>query len=264
MPPPGEAVYVPLSTLDDETVQTSAKASRSSSAGRYESNEWRSIWLSIIVSVLALGSALLLNSAVADVGILLQRKQSLARLPKMNPYPNFDTVGDLKKSRKMPRLWFPGVILRVNEEEPDREHISGSQVVLNETNSMFYRWRVRHPPSDSTCYIRAVVPTKAELEISNKSYIASGDTGALEVWNVTYPGQLHGITWNTKPTRIGLLGRLNFTSERGPEGAELRSPTPSFTCQEQVTVEISCPTCHIEFLQEFSDPMLAFDLQQLG
>jgi hypothetical protein len=121
---------------------------------------------------------------------------------------------------------------------------------------MFYQFRLPRNPL-TQCFIAAVVPQREEMEAGNKSFSAVGDIGAIEVWNVTYPGRLTSLSWNTRPQRLGLMGTVNFTSNKREDGWQLLEPTPRFACGEgRYTIEVACSACRIEFLQEWSDPPL--------
>lgn len=130
---------------------------------------------------------------------------------------------------------------------------------------MFYRWSADHPPK-TMCYILAAVPSASDLKDGNKSYLAEGDVGAIEIWNVTrHPSSFHSINWNTRPERVALLGTVNFTetvdtldSAVETDGKELRAPTPRFDCSGEfdLAVEIACKDCLLEFEQVFSSPPL--------
>jgi hypothetical protein len=101
----------------------------------------------------------------------------------------------------------------------------------------------------------------------NKSYSSDGDLTAIEIWNLTAPADpdtLKTMSWNTRPKRVSLLGTVNFTSietqrrDLELDGQELRAPTPRFHClgNMQITVEVVCTTCRLEFDQVFSNPPL--------
>ena len=130
---------------------------------------------------------------------------------------------------------------------------------------MFYHWKLkdRWP----TCYISGWVSSHSRLIAGNKSYMAEGDVTAIEIWNVSTPADrksLKTMSWNTRPERLSIMGTVNFTShdiqEQTPEldGQELKWPTPLFDCRGRVdlTVEITCGSCHLQFDQIFSDPAL--------
>lgn len=126
---------------------------------------------------------------------------------------------------------------------------------------MFYQWKGRD--SDlNLCYIEAVVPPIPDMLAVNKSYTSSGDLSAIEIWNVTTPAErLTSLSWNTRPTRIALMGTVNFSplADQGLEdGWQLREPTPKFWCGggAYYTIEVACTSCRLEFLQIFSSPPL--------
>lgn len=132
-------------------------------------------------------------------------------------------------------------------------------------DSMFYHWKLGgHWP---TCYISGWVSSHSELIAGNKSYMAEGDVTAIEIWNVSTPADrksLKTMSWNTRPERLSIMGTVNFTSDdiqkqtQELDGQELKWPTPRFDCRGRVdlTVEITCGSCHLKFDQIFSDPAL--------
>lgn len=137
---------------------------------------------------------------------------------------------------------------------------------------MFYRWNMKNAPH-SQCYIWAVVPGQDTLKKGGKSYFSEGDLSAIEIWNVTSsPGPLSAVSWNTRPTRVSLLGTVNFTNhvdvlagDNAVDGKQLRAPTPRFDCSgnSKITVEIACESCRLEYDQVFSDPALGASLLPL-
>lgn len=127
---------------------------------------------------------------------------------------------------------------------------------------MFYRWRVHHAP-ETRCYIIAMVPEPTPLAASTKPYVAEGNVSAIEIWNVTHPGPLHSLSWNTRPQRVSLLGTVEFAPPPVYDGhtqdaKELWTPTPMFDCSDDLvlTIEIACQDCRIEFEQTFDPPAL--------
>ncbi|KAJ7882328.1 hypothetical protein B0H13DRAFT_1452241, partial [Mycena leptocephala] len=132
-------------------------------------------------------------------------------------------------------------------------------------DSMIYYWR--YNSTWSMCYLTGWVCAAEDLIAGHKSYISEGNVTSIEIWKLTSPENsktLKTISWNTRPTRVSLLGTVNFTSvetQRGVEdldGQELRAPTPRFDClgDTQITVEVACNACRLEFDQIFSDPPL--------
>ncbi|KAJ7084135.1 hypothetical protein C8R44DRAFT_651625, partial [Mycena epipterygia] len=164
-----------------------------------------------------------------------------------------------------PRMIFPRYMTRVNAAEPDTIYYSGASVVLSPTDSMIYHWRLRS--TWPMCYLTGRVSAAEDLIAGHKSYSSEGNVAAIEIWNLTSPKDsktLKSISWNTRPARVSLLGTVNFTSvetQRGVEdldGQELRAPTPRFGClgDTEITVEVACTACRLEFDQIFSDPPL--------
>ncbi|KAJ7123102.1 hypothetical protein C8R44DRAFT_621619, partial [Mycena epipterygia] len=164
-----------------------------------------------------------------------------------------------------PMAIFPKVMVRANAAAPDAVYTSGSSVVLSPTDSMIYQWR-----STSTwpkCYITAWVSPLEQLIAAHKSYTSDGDVTAIQIWNVSAPTQrnaLDTMSWNTRPERLSLLGTVNFTSRETQnrlaylDAQELRAPTPRFNClgHTEITVEVACTACRLEFDQIFSVPAL--------
>ena len=117
------------------------------------------------------------------------------------------------------------------------------------------------------CYITAWVSAAEDLSTAHKSYSSEGNVTAIEIWNLTSPEDsktLKSMSWNTRPARVSLMGTVNFTSVRTQRGVgdligqELRAPTPRFGClgETDITVEVACTACHLEFDQIFSTPAL--------
>jgi hypothetical protein len=121
---------------------------------------------------------------------------------------------------------------------------------------MFYQFHLPSTPL-TQCFIAAIVPPREEMEAGNKSFSALGDISAIEVWNVTHPGRLTSLSWNTRPQRLELMGTVNFTSDQRESGWQLLEPTPRFACGKGFyNIEVACSACRLEFLQIFSDPAL--------
>ncbi|KAI0059989.1 hypothetical protein BV25DRAFT_1013086 [Artomyces pyxidatus] len=159
---------------------------------------------------------------------------------------------------------FPGSIVRASRDSPDTVFTNSSHVFLTPQDSMYYQWRLRDFKFD-LCYISAAVPDRERLHAGNKSYLASGDLGNIEVWNVSHPERLREMSWSQRPPRIALLGTLNFSRVDQMDGWQLKSPTPRFNCPDgRYTVEITCSGCRIQLEQVFSMPALGFELQMLG
>jgi len=130
---------------------------------------------------------------------------------------------------------------------------------------MFYHWKTKSPWQG--CYISGWVSPSKLLIPSGKGYSAEGDVTAIEIWNASSPTgskSLKAMSWNTRPQRLSLMGTVNFTSRDTQKqvleliGQELKSPTPRFGCNGDIdlTIEITCKACHLEFDQVFSTPAL--------
>ncbi|KAI0060006.1 hypothetical protein BV25DRAFT_1808067 [Artomyces pyxidatus] len=156
-----------------------------------------------------------------------------------------------------PKMIFPGSIVRVSKDSPTTVFTNSSHVVLTPQDSMFYQWYLNGFTFDR-CIISAAVPDAEHLNTGNKSYAASGDLGSIEVWNVSYPdSRMRQLSWVQKPSRIALLGTLNFTHRDQLDMWQLQPPTPRFDCPDgRYTVEIACNACRIELEQVFSMPAM--------
>jgi hypothetical protein len=130
---------------------------------------------------------------------------------------------------------------------------------------MFYHWKTKS--AWERCYIAGWVSPLNKLTAGGKSYSAEGDVMAIEIWNVSSPTDwrsLKSMSWNTRPQRLSLMGTVNFTSQldqkryRKLSGQQLKPPTPLFSCNGEVdlTVEVTCSACRLQFDQIFSDPPL--------
>jgi len=237
------------------------------------SNSSLSFWLAVVLSVFSLVSALALSASLnANAPMDFADPKNLATLKRLAPYPNMNTTDHIKTTKRMPKLWFPGSMIRVNAVQPDVFYTPSQSVVLSPTDSMFYRWKLNGRASGK-CYIWAVVPKRSTLEKGGKSYYSEGDLTEIEIWNVTTPvHKPKSLSWNTRPLRQNLLGTVNFTSQPTPtprladyDGKELRAPTPRLPCDGETTImlEIACKSCKLVYDQVFSDPALGFDLQEL-
>jgi hypothetical protein len=134
---------------------------------------------------------------------------------------------------------------------------------------MFYQWKTKS--AWPKCYISGWVSSSENLKLGNKHYTAEGDVTAIEIWNVSSPldsQSLKTMSWNNRPKRVSLMGTVNFTSHdtqnrvKHLDGQELKTPTPLFHCSGDVdlTVEIACASCRLQFDQVFSDPPLGLCL----
>jgi hypothetical protein len=174
----------------------------------------------------------------------------------------------------VPLMVFPMFIVRANAAAPDTVYHSNSSVVLSPTvslpnlrmnfsyialkDSMIYHWRANS--SWPMCYLTAWVSSPTDLLSGHKSYRAEGNVTGLEIWNVSAPtnrNALKSMSWNTRPARLSLLGTVDFTDQR-LDAQELKPPTPRFPClgDTEITVEVVCSACQIEFEQVFSMPPL--------
>ncbi|KAF7354387.1 hypothetical protein MVEN_01127500 [Mycena venus] len=232
--------------------------------------------LSVLITLVAIGAAAAFHlSVLSDDEPLLTPKEITSSFRMALPSPNLEKGRDImmKKKYKLPEMIFPTYITRVNAAVPDTVYESGHSVILSPTDSMIYHWMTNSPWQ--MCYISGFVSPSELLVAGNKSYRSEGDLSAIEIWNVTTPantGTLTALSWNTRPARISLLGTVNFTSVEAQrrtlqlDGQELRPPTPRFHClgETEITVEVACKACHLEFEQVFSTPPLGFELLQLA
>lgn len=130
---------------------------------------------------------------------------------------------------------------------------------------MIYHWRTNS--SWPKCYLTGWVSSSEELLAGHKSYTADGDVKAIQIWNLSVPADRNGLrtmSWNTRPARVSLLGTVNFTSRAAQsrlgylDAQEIKAPTPRFDClgDTEITVEVACTACRLEFDQVFSMPPL--------
>ncbi|KAF7974626.1 hypothetical protein HWV62_11608 [Athelia sp. TMB] len=238
------------------------------------SNSSLSFWLAVVLSVFSMASALALSASLnANAPMNFADPQNLATLKRLTAYPNMNTTDHIRTTKRMPKLWFPGSMIRANAAQPDEFYTPSKSVTLSPTDSMFYRWKLKGRDSGK-CYIWAVVPERSTLAKGGKSYYSEGDVTEIEIWNVT--PSIHkptSFSWNTRPLRQNLLGTVNFTTQPIPhtgmdgyDGKELKPPTPRLPCagETTITLEIACKSCKLEFDQVFSDPALGFDMQELS
>ncbi|KAJ7122690.1 hypothetical protein C8R43DRAFT_933173 [Mycena crocata] len=234
--------------------------------------------LTVLMALLAICAAGAFHLSVlseVDLEALLSPNEIESRLRMAQPSPNLEKGLDtmLKKKMKLPQMVFPKYIVRANAAFPNKIYESGSSVVLSATDSMIYHWRTKS--KWPTCYIAGWVSPSAELVAGNKSYTSEGDVTSIQIWNLTAPANrdmLKIMSWNTRPARLSLLGTVNFTSIEiqrrivDLDGHELRPPAPRFDCLgvTEMTVEVVCTTCRLEFQQVFSDPALGFEFMQLA
>lgn len=235
--------------------------------------------LSVLMALIAIAAAAAFHLNVLSMApqreALLRPKDVESSFRIARPSPNLDKGHEtMRKMRfKFPRMVFPMFIARANAAAPDEVYESGSSVVLSPTDSMIYHWRTNS--SWPKCYLTAWVSPAEELDAGHKSYKSGGDVTALEIWNLSSPADrnsLKTMSWNTRPGRVSLLGTVNFTSRSTQnrlgylDAQELKAPTPRFDCpgDTEITVEVVCASCRLEFEQVFSMPPLGFELMQLA
>ncbi|KAJ7611060.1 hypothetical protein DFH06DRAFT_169895 [Mycena polygramma] len=231
---------------------------------------------SILIAALAIFAAGAFHLSVSTTTIpLLTPKEVSATFQGVLPSPNLEKGKDYmhQLNLQQPVMTFPMYMTRVNAASPDTLYTSGSSIVLSPTDSMIYHWTINS--RWQKCYVTGYVSAYDELLAAGKTYYRSeGDITSIEVWNLT-PRKiqtLKTLSWNTRPERVSLLGTVNFTTvdvQRKVlelDGQELRAPTPRFDCigDLQLTIEIVCTTCSLQFEQVFSSPPLGFELMQLG
>ncbi|KAJ7851631.1 hypothetical protein B0H14DRAFT_3660427 [Mycena olivaceomarginata] len=233
----------------------------------------------VLLALMAIAAAaafhLSVLGATHETPRLLRPKDIEATLRTARPSPNLEKGHAImvNKKFKFPRMVFPMFIARANAAAPDELYKSGASVVLSPTDSMVYHWR-----TNSTwpkCYLTAWVSSPEELSAGHKSYTSDGDVTALEIWNLSTPENrksLETMSWNARPARVSLLGTVNFTSREAQkrlgylDAQEISAPTPRFDClgDTEITVEVVCKACRLEFDQVFSMPPLGFELMQLA
>ncbi|KAJ6620034.1 hypothetical protein B0H10DRAFT_1114977 [Mycena sp. CBHHK59/15] len=266
-------VYMPLMSTPppDDGAEDEIKPTGSQLSSRHL------VLFSTLMALLACLSAAAFHLSVLSASYgaepLFSPNDIVSSLRMAVPSPNLEKGHDtMKKNKfKFPRMVFPMLMVRANAAEPNAVHNSGSSIVLSPTDSMVYHWR-----SNSTwskCYLSGWVSSPERLIAGHKSYTAEGDVTAIEIWNLSTPADpnsLKTMSWSTRPTRISLLGTVNFTSRETQsrlhylDAQEIKAPTPRFDClgDTQLTVEITCKACRLEFDQVFSMPPLGFELMQ--
>jgi len=265
---------MPLRTGKDEAGDDEAFGIPPNEGVPKRSSSSLSFWLTVVFSVFSIASALALHANVtSNAAMNFADPKNLATLKKLTAYPNLNVTDKIKATKSMPKLWFPGQMIRANAAQPDEVYSTSQHITLSPTDSMFYHWALTG--NKSSCYIWAVVPSRKTLADGGKGYTVEGDVTEIEVWNVTVtPGRLTPLSWNTRPERLNLLGTVNFTHAANPsatgdhegwDAKELKPPTPRLPCfgETRITLEIACKSCKLEFDQIFSDPALGFDLQEL-
>jgi len=237
------------------------------------------LWLTILIAFTTISAAAALYIVVQSVHVDLKPLRSAhditAALQMVLPSPNLDKGRNIihQKNVKRPKMKFPLYMVRTSAVEPDRVYQTSKAVVLSSSDSMFYHWKTKS--AWRRCYIAGWVSPPDRLVAGGKSYSAEGDVTAIEIWNVSAPADrrsLKSMSWNTRPQRLSLMGTVNFTSQldqkryRKLTGQQLKLPTPLFNCKGDVdlTVEVTCSACRLEFDQIFSDPPLGFELIELG
>ncbi|KAJ7452974.1 hypothetical protein B0H11DRAFT_2072117 [Mycena galericulata] len=232
--------------------------------------------ITVLMALLASFAAAAFHlSMLSDSQPLLAPKEIASNLRMVKPTPNLEKGREtmVEMNLKYPDMVFPKYMTRVNSAAPDTVYDSGSSIVLSPTDSMIYHWRAKS--SWPMCYITAWVSPADDLIAGHKSYTSEGDVTSIQIWNLSTPDNpktLKTLSWSSRPPRESLLGTVNFTgldiqrSDSDLDGQELRAPTPRFSCLgiKEITVEVACTGCHLEFYQIFSDPALGFELMQLG
>ncbi|KIM79835.1 hypothetical protein PILCRDRAFT_823020 [Piloderma croceum F 1598] len=274
--------YLPLASAsptahDDDEFDTLKHGSWVPHQSSTFNNSTTLTWLTILMGIMATFAAAAFHITILSETSRLPSIRSpndvTSTLKMVRPSPNLEKGhANIKhwKKVKIPRMVFPRLIVRANEAEPNTVYQSGQSVLLSPSDSMFYHWKTKS--AWSKCYITAWVSSPEKLIAGGKHYAAEGDVTAIEVWNVSSPNPLKEVTWNTRPRRLSLMGTVNFTTRDGQnqdsnlDGQELKRPTPLFDCSGMVdlTVEIACMSCRLQFDQIFSDPPLGFELLELA
>ncbi|KAJ7625239.1 hypothetical protein DFH06DRAFT_1481296 [Mycena polygramma] len=190
------------------------------------------LFFSMLMALMAISAAaafhLSVLSAAPETQLLLRPRDIESSLRMVQPSPNLQKGhATMRKMKfKFPRMVFPKFIVRANAAQPDTAYESGSSVVLSPTDSMIYYWRSNS--SWPKCYLTV------------------------------------GMSWK----RLSLLGTVNFTTRETQnwlgylDGQEIKEPTPRFDClgDTEITVELVCRSCRLEFDQVFSMPPLALPM----
>jgi hypothetical protein len=275
--------YMPLTSdspneRDDddelEPLKGGGKVSHESNSFNVE-NRPAIVWLTILMAVAAILAAVTLHISILSTSRLEPLRSPndvIFTLETVKPDTNLQKGRAIMRQMDMnrPELKFPMSMVRANAAEPNKVYYSGASVFLSPSDSMFYHWKTN--TSWPRCYISSWVSASKQLVAGNKSYIAEGDVTAIEIWNITPPTDPTMMSWNTRPKRLSLMGTVNFTSREiqnqtpDLDGQELRSPTPLLNCRDEVdlTVEIACKSCRLQFDQIYTDPPLGFELVELA
>ncbi|KAJ7741291.1 hypothetical protein B0H16DRAFT_1565250 [Mycena metata] len=235
---------------------------------------------SVLMALMAISAAAafhmnVLSATWKEPQALLRPKDIEDTFRMAQPSPNLDQGhATMRKMKfKFPRMVFPMFIVRANAAAPDTVYQSGPSVVLSQSDSMIYHWRTNS--SWPKCYLAGWVSASKDLIAGHKSYTSEGDMTAIEMWNLSTPANpqvLKTMSWNTRPQRLSLLGTVNFTSRETQarlgylDAQEIKAPTPRVDClgDTEITVEVVCKGCRLEFEQVFSMPPLGFELMQLA
>ncbi|KZT10489.1 uncharacterized protein LAESUDRAFT_673255 [Laetiporus sulphureus 93-53] len=268
------ASYLPLQRHDSEEVdsQDDLKESllpRNGTSPEPVEPPPQSKWIEFLTLGLSLFVLVCACSVYVGTGTIIRTRDARG-LRKPDQHPNLDLVEQIAKQG--PEVIFPRTIVRANRAMPDAVYAPGPHVVLSDTDTMIYQWRMV-PNEYDLCYIDAwVVPQDTPDLPPFKTWTGSGNFTGIQVWNVTTPpGRITSMSWNTRPERVSLLGTVSwipFQDRKGmfayDDGWQAMDPTPRFNCPGVHTVEIACEGCYIEFDQIFSEPPLAFDVVQLA
>ncbi|KAJ7780713.1 hypothetical protein DFH07DRAFT_875512 [Mycena maculata] len=264
--------YTPLMSTPPDEYEVESKNPNTEHPPRY------SLLFSLLIALVAVAAAAAFHLSVLSethqAEPLLRTTDIESSLRVATPSPNLDKGHAIMRDKKFkfPRMVFPASMVRANAAEPDMVYESGSSVVLSPTDSMIYHWRTNS--SWPKCYLTGWVSPAADLT-GRKSYTWDGDVTAIQIWNLSAPADrnaLKTLSWNTRPSRLSLLGTVNFTDRAVQnglghlDGQEIKAPTPRFDClgDTEITVELTCTACRLEFQQVFSMPPLGFELMQLA
>ncbi|KAJ7022734.1 hypothetical protein C8F04DRAFT_1310231, partial [Mycena alexandri] len=257
------AEYTRLSSapLDDDEAETKSKPTQ-------EISPHYVLLFSVLMALIAISAAAafhlnVLSATWNERQALLKPKYIEHIFRMVQPTPNLDKGhATMRKMKfKFPRMVFPMFIVRANAAAPDTVYQSGPSVVLSPSDSMIYHWRTNS--SWPKCYLAGWVSASKDLIAGHKSYTSEGDITAIEMWN--FLSALHPTqSWNTRPERLSLLGTVNFISRETQarlgylDAQEIKAPTPRFNClgDTEITVEVVCKGCRLQFNQMFSMPPL--------
>ena len=114
---------------------------------------------------------------------------------------------------------------------------------------MIAQFRV-HDYGMERCRIVSAVPTWELLQSRNQTLHLAGDTGRIEVWNLTTSSELdeRALSWETKPPRDQLIATVGIDANSTHSSAEFPcGPSGSLQTYELICTGVSC---YVELWQD--------------